>query len=185
MGSRPFQVKYSGKDAKNAYDKAVDDAEAYHGHQEGYSGAINSTPGFRDVTAGFKASKKSIQEYIDDHLESLGKYDGAQCICVREPSVNKNKIKTKVEHIIEPGTKKWILKYCIYERHTDKFVCSCDKKGDAVKKAREHTEKTGGETLVIMEKSLEKGSPLVAKISYKKSTNEKDGEYVFYGWASC
>jgi hypothetical protein len=35
-----------------------------------------------------------------------------------------------------------------------------------------------------MVKVLEKGSPKVAEIEYKKSTTEKQGKFVFFGWAA-
>jgi hypothetical protein len=35
-----------------------------------------------------------------------------------------------------------------------------------------------------MKKYLEKGDNLVAKITYKKATNERDGEWVFFGYAA-
>jgi hypothetical protein len=72
----------------------------------------------------------------------------------------------------------------VYDR-SDRLISSHLTKGDAVKAARAYTEKTEVPTNVLMEKILEKGKPIVATISYKKSSNEKEGKYVFYGWASC
>jgi hypothetical protein len=184
MGSQSFTVNSRGKSAKEAYQNAVDDAEAEYGHQQGYSGAINATPGFRDVTKQFKAEGLPLYNYIEKRLEELTKFQGAECICLEEPKGNINKIKTQVEHIVTPGTKKWVLKYCVYDR-SDRLISSHLTKGDAVKAARAYTEKTEVPTNVLMEKILEKGKPIVATISYKKSSNEKEGKYVFYGWASC
>jgi hypothetical protein len=65
------------------------------------------------------------------------------------------------------------------------MVTSCDTKGEAVTKAREYTERHQSSTYICMEKVLEKGSKKVAKITYKKSSNEQEGEWEFYGWASC
>ena len=161
------------------------DAEEEYGHQQGYSGAINATPGFRDVTKDYESSGLPRYNFIENRMDILTKHQGAECICIRQPKTNTNKIKTQVEHIVEKGTKKWVLLYCVYEAWSDKFIASFDKKGDAVKRAREHSEKTQAETHVKMEKKLEKGTPLTAKITYKKSSNEAEGEYIFYGWASC
>lgn len=186
MGSQTFHVNSRGKSAKEAYDRAVEEANDECGHQHGYSGAINATPGFKDVTSVYQSSKKDINKYISERLEVLSKHNGAECICIREPKLNNNKIKSQVEHVVEKGTKKWVLKYVVYQGWTeDKRVAAFDTKGDAVKKAREITEKTQDSTCVKMEKVLEKGSIKVAKVTYKRSTNESDGEYVFYGWASC
>jgi hypothetical protein len=76
-----------------------------------------------------------------------------------------------------------VLKYVVYS--SSGKIGSYNTKGEAVKVARAHTEKNIGTTVIHMEKTLEKGKTEVAKITYKKSTNEKDGRWIFYGWASC
>lgn len=183
MGSQSFQTHSRGKSAREAYDRAVDYANDEYGHQQGYSGQINSSGGFRDVTSKFKASGKSLNEYVNERLEVLTKFDGAEAICIEEPVGNNNKIKTQVEHIVEKGTKKWVLKYVVHT--SNGRIGSYNTKGDAVKAARAHTEKNMSSTVVHMEKVLEKGKTEVARINYKKATNEKDGRWIFYGWASC
>lgn len=185
MGSQSFTVRSRGISAKEAYDRAVEEADSEYGHQQGYSGAINATPGFRDVTKDYKSSGLPKYNFIEKRMDILTKHQGAECICVTEPKTNTNKIKTQVDHVVEKGTKKWVLLYCVYEAWSGKFVASFDKKGDAVARARQHTENTQAETHVKMEKKLEKGTPLTAKITYKKSKDEKEGEWEFYGWASC
>ena len=87
-----------------------------------------------------------------------------------------------MENIVTPGTKKWVLKYVVYTY--DNQLGSYNTKGDAVKAGRAHTEKTGQSTSIIMEKKLEKGNSQVARITYKKSTTEKDGEWIFFGYAA-
>jgi len=65
-------------------------------------------------------------------------------------------------------------------------VMSAPTKGEAVKLARQYSEKHQCTTMVNMERVLEKKDhALVAKITYKKSINEKEGKWVFFGWASC
>ena len=56
--------------------------------------------------------------------------------------------------------------------------------GEAVKKAREYTERTQNPTNICMEKTLEKGNRTVAKITYKKSSTERPGRWIFFGWAA-
>ena len=182
MGSQSFKTYSRGKSANDAYNRAVEDANDEYGHQQGYSGEINSSGGFRDVTSTFKASGKSLDVYINERLDSLTKFNGAEAICIEPPVTNNNKIKTQVEHIVEKGTKKWVLYYTV---DADMHVGSFLTKGEAVTKARAYTEKTGRPSRVKMEKRLEKVDPTVARITYKKATNEKDGRWVFYGWASC
>ena len=104
-------------------------------------------------------------------------------ICVVKPVGNKNKTKSQVEHIVTPGTKKWILKYFVFANY-DTFIGAYLTKGEAVTKARVHTEKTQESTYITMEKVLDKANKTVAKITYKKSTTERDGEWVFFGYAA-
>lgn len=183
MGSQQFQTYSRGKSVKEAYQHAVDAADDEYGHQQGYSGEINATPGFTDVTAKYKASKKDLRQYINERLEVLTKHQGAEAICIEEPVTNNNKIKTQVEHIVTPGTKKWVLRYVV--RYNDHVIGAWATKGEAVKDARKYTEANKVSTVITMEKYLEKGVSTVAKVTYKKATNEKEGRWIFYGWASC
>ena len=183
MGSQSFTVQSRGKNVTDAYNRAVEDANDEYGHQEGYSGAINSSAGFRDVTNEWKNSKKNMDKFINEQMDKLTKHQGAQAICLEEPKTNGNKIKTQVEHIVTPGTKKWVLTYIIY--HGESRIASAVTKGDAVKRARAYSEKNQCTTTIKMERRLEKDShALVAKITYKKSSDEKEGRWMFFGWAS-
>jgi hypothetical protein len=183
MGSQSFTTYARGKNANDAYNRAVEDAEDEYGHQEGYSGAINSAGGFADVTKEFKASKKSLDKFIDEQIDKLTKFDGARAVCIEEPIENKNTIKSQVEHIVTPGTKKWVLKYVV--QHGDHHIGGWDTKREAVKDARRYTEQNQVSTKVVIKKFIEKGDNTVAKITYKPSSTEKEGKWVFFGWASC
>lgn len=184
MGATWFKTTYEGKSLQDAYKTACDEAEEYHGHQEGYNGTISTTSGVIDVTEKYNKSKfDSVEEYIRSQIEVLSKRD-CHAICILKPIDNKNKTKSQVEHIVTPGTKKWILKYVVYNGYNDHMIASYLTKGDAVKKAREYTEKHQTPTNICMEKSLEKGNRTVARITYKKSTTERDGRWIFFGWAA-
>lgn len=183
MGANWVYVRQRGKNAEQAYNEAVENAEREYGHQEGYSGQINSTAGCRDVTEKWKASGKTLDEYINERHDEMTKHHGAECICISAPKGNTNKIKSVVEHVVEKGTKKWVLKYVAYS-HSRGAIGKFNTKGEAVKAARKYTEEQQADSWVEMKKVLEKGSTLTAKISYKKSTTERDGEYIFYGWAN-
>lgn len=184
MGSQSFTVRSRGMSAKEAYSRAVEAAEDEYGHQEGYSGAINATPGFTDATSKYKSSGLPRYNFIEQRLDVLTKHQGAECICIQEPKGNKNKIKTQVEHITAPGTKKWVLKYVALS-NAKGIIGSYRTKGEAVAAARKYTEQSGNSSYVEMRKELEKASPLTAKITYKKAKDEAEGEWEFYGWASC
>ena len=182
MGACQFKNSGRGKSAKDVFTKLQDAAQREYG-DDIYNGTISTVPGFRDLTSEWKTSKKDLGRFIRERLDNARKYD-CFAICTHQPVVNNNKIKTQVEHIVTPGTKKWVLKYVVYDYNNDRRLGSYDTKGEAVKVARAHTEKTPNRTTISMEKKLEKGSSEVAKITYKKSSEEKDGEWVFFGYAA-
>jgi hypothetical protein len=181
MGATTFQFKQRGYTLEEAYSSAVEDAIDEYGN-DNYNGTISTTQGVRDVTKEFKASGKSVQQYIDDVIDDIPKRGTARAICIEEPKDDVGKIKTKVEHIVTPGTKKWVLKYVVTERSSDALIGSYLTKGEAVENARKHTEKTTHPTMIEMQKVLEKGTNLVAKVTYKG--NRKQGLWVLFGVAA-
>lgn len=183
MGTQNFINKGKGASASKVYAQLRESAQGEYGHQEGYSGQINSTYGFTDLTSQFKASGKSLEKFIDISLQMCNKGE-CLCVCVKPPVENVAKIKSTVEHVVEKGTRKWVLKYVVEDMHDD-FRKAFNTKGDAVKAARAYTEKTGNHTVVFMEKVLEKGNALVARIKYKSSSKESPGEWIFFGAAPC
>ena len=180
MGATQFRNSGKGKSAKDVFTKLQDAAQREYG-DDIYNGTISTVPGFRDLTNEWKSSKKSLDVFIEQRLDDARKYD-CFAICTHQPVQNKNKTKSQVEHIVTPGTKKWVLKYVVYD--FDRQIGACSTKGDAVKVAREYTEKTLKRTSISMEKKLEKGSSEVARITYKASSEEKDGQWVFFGYAA-
>lgn len=180
MGACSFENYGGGRSAKDVFTRLQDAATREYG-DDCYNGTISTVRGFRDLTEEWKRSGKDLDSFISNRLDDANKYD-CFCICTNPPVANNNKIKTQVEHIITPGTKKWVLKYVVYD--FDRQIGSYNTKGDAVKAARAHTEKTLKRTTISMEKKLEKGSSEVARITYKSSTTEKDGHYVFFGYAA-
>ena len=184
MGSQVFQNYSRGKDVRDAYNRAVERADEMYGHQEGYSGEINASAGFRDVTKEWKASKMSMEKFVETQLDKLTKHQGAQAICIEEPRGNTNKVKTQVEHVVTPGTKKWVLTYVVYCNHDR--VTGAPTKTEALKLAREYSEKHQCTTIIKMERTLEKRDhAVVAKVTYKRSSTEREGKWFFFGWASC
>jgi hypothetical protein len=185
MGACQFKTRYGGKTADEAYKRACEEAEQEYGHQDGYNGTISTTHGFNDETEMYGKSKfNDVSAYIRDRFDShaMNKRD-CSAICVVKPVGNKNKTKSQVEHVVTPGTKKWVLQYTV-ETYDGNFLSAHATKGDAVKIARYHTEKTQQATKIKMRKVIEKGDPLVARITYKKSTTERDGEWIFFGYAA-
>ena len=184
MGACQFKGRYGGKTAEEAYNRACEEAELEYGSQDGYNGTISTTHGFRDETEAYNKSKfNDVSVYIRDRFDShsMNKRD-CSAICVVKPVGNKNKTQSQVEHVVTPGTKKWVLKYVV--QRGDHVIGSWNTKGDAVKDARRYTEKHVVPTTILMKKFLEKSDNLVARITYKKSLTERNGEWVFFGYAA-
>lgn len=181
MGACSFTTSAYGKSMSEAYNNACDDARHEYGN-DSYNGTISTTRGVRDVTAEFKRSGLGLNDFINKNIDNFSKWGSCGGICTTEPKLNKNKIKSVVEHIVEKGTKKWVLKYVVYDY--DNIIGSYNTKGDAVKSARAYTERTQNRTTISMEKKLDKGNSQVARISYKSSDKESKGKYVFFGWAA-
>jgi hypothetical protein len=180
MGASWFEMTAYGKTLSDAYTNAVAEAEVESGN-DSYNGTISTTHTIDDLTNQFRRSKKGFDEYIKMQVDKLSKRDCAG-ICILDPIVNKNKTKSQVEHVVTPGTKKWVLKYVV--QRCDHVIGSWNTKGDAVKDARRYTEKHQVPTTILIKKFLEKGDNLVAKITYKKSTTERAGKYILFGWAA-
>jgi hypothetical protein len=181
MGASWFETTAYGNSLREAYSNAVEDAEQESGH-DSYNGTISTTHTIDDLTDQFKRSKKSFDDYVKMQQDKLHKRDCAG-ICILDPIVNKNKTKSQVEHIVTPGTKKWILKYEVENYYGD-VVVSAMSKGEAVRMGRAYTEKNQEPVKIIMRKRLDKVDPTVAKITYKKSTTERAGKYILFGWAA-
>jgi len=185
MGGNRFYTRQKGMSISEAYRDAVRLAEQEYGHQQGYSGEINSTGGVIDLTKSWKTSKLSINKFIaKTEKENTLTKGNAYGICTLDPKKSPNKIKSHVEHNVEKGTKKWVLRYVISTSEDD-YITSCVTKGEAVKAARKYTESTAKTTFVNMEKVLETGSSRVARINYKSAKNDAMGEYLFFGIAPC
>lgn len=183
MGASTFQTSSYGKTMSDAYENAVETAIHEYGN-DNYNGTISTTRGCSDMTSEFKRSGKSLSEFINSNIDKFNKWGVCGGICTEEPITNKSKIKSQVEHIVTKGTKKWVLKYAVECYNSDRILGKYKTKGEAVKSARKYTEDTQNTTKIYMIKELEKGTNDVAKVVYKRATNEKKGRYVFFGWAA-
>ena len=184
MGATNFKERVRAKSMKEAYSNRIEDLLESYGNDI-YNGTMSTTNGFIDLTSEFKSSGKNINEFIDIKLDDARKWSNAYGICIKEPKTNSNKVKSQVNNIPVKGTSKWELRYTVYKNwREEEVVCSKTTKGDALKAAREYTEKTQEKTVVCMEKVLTTGQRKVAEVIYKQSKDEQPGEYLFFGWAA-
>ena len=182
MGACSIVVSATGKNMRDAFKNAVEEANEYYGHQEGYSGAINTCELVKDVTSKRPTMHPDdLERWI---IDNTGKRE-VMGYCARQPKLNENKIKTQVINTPQKGTRKWVTKYHGVDRWTGNIVVRADKQTECIKKARAYVEKNPNSTIVIeIAKELAEGNRKCAEIKYKKAAGEKDGLYVFAGWAA-
>lgn len=183
MGGQTFILRRVARNADVAFDQLREDAIEEYGNDP-YSGTISTCASFADITVEFKRSGKSAFDFAKSKLEDMSKRE-CYAIAEAEPKVNTNKIKSTVEHAIVKGTSKWDLKYVVYTGWEDRMLESFKTKAEAVKFARQYTEGTKETTFVRMEKWLVNQNANVACIKYKSSSDEKNGQYLFFGIAAC
>ena len=182
MGATNFSLKVGGKSLDDAYKSAVQNA-VYENGNDSYNGTISTTSGITNKTSEFKRSGLTPNEFISKEINNARKWGNCFGICIQEPKGNTNKVKTKVEKVVSKGAKKWVTKYVVYSR-MENYVGEKLTQADAIKLAQAHTEKTQERTRVEIEKKLDKGNSTIANITYKASTNEKDGVYYLFGIAA-
>lgn len=184
MGATLIETNSRGASMREAYNLAVEDA-VYETGNDPYNGTISTTNGVIDITKEFRASGKSLADYADYLYENnkLQKWGPAAGICVAEPVVNTNKIKTQVATTPQKGTRTWKTVYQV-KVYNGEVIASSEFQIDAIKKAREYTEKTKEATSVHISKQLVGSKSLVSEITYKKADKERAGFYHFIALAA-
>jgi hypothetical protein len=184
MGANLIIVSGTGATMREAYADAVEIA-AYEYGNDPYNGTITTTSGCIDVTKEFRESGLELDEYADDicNKNKLSKWGNAHGICVSEPVVNTNKIKSQVETTPQRGARAWKTVYVVQD-NAGNVLESRAFHIDAINIAREYTERTKNSSQVVIQKVLANSSPLVSKITYKKSYKEKKGLYYFIALAA-
>ena len=180
MGSCTFYNRTVAPNMKEAYKNLVDDAIEESGN-DAYNGTISTTNGFVDVTEKFKKSKKKLNDFIESAEDVMDKRD-CWGICTVEPKLNTNKIKSQVEIIPQVGRRVWETRY---EVHAEgRLIGSHSLQAGAIKMARDYTERTKISSHITRVNVLKEGEKNVAFVNYKPSSEERQGEYVFFGWAA-
>jgi hypothetical protein len=184
MGAVLIIEKSKGNSMSEAYDDAVEQA-IYENGNDRYNGTISTTSGFIDHTSQFRRSGKSIEDYAHsvDKNGLIQKWGSTLGICMSEPVVNNNKIKTQVNTMPQVGARTWLTTYVV-QLYNGRVVGSDSHQTNAIKIAREYTEKTKENTYVHITKKLVGAKTLVSEISYKKSDKEQTGLYCFIGIAA-
>lgn len=180
MGSTTFYHKRTAPSMKEAYNELVEDAIDEYGNDP-YNGTISTTNDFVDVTKKFKDSGKKLSAFMESAEDVMDKRD-CWGICTVEPKLNTNKIRSQVELIPQIGRRVWEPRYEVHAEGT--LIGSHSLQAGAIKIARDYTELTKISSHVTRVNVLKEGEKDVAFVNYKPSSEERQGEYVFFGWAA-
>ena len=180
MGSTTFYHKRTAPNMKEAYNQLVEDAIDEYGNDP-YNGTISTTNGFVDVTKKFKDSGKKLSAFIESAEDVMDKRD-CWGICTVEPKLNSNKIKSQVELVLQVGRRVWETRYEVQAE--GRLIGSHLLQAGAIRIARDYTELTKIISHITRVNVLKEGQKYVAFVNYKPSSDERQGEYVFFGWAA-
>lgn len=183
MGATDFFTTASGKNIREAYSKAVQNAIDEDGNDP-YNGTISTTCSVKDVTAEYHKSKMELEEFMNEYLNKKGIKRDCYAICLNPPVENTNKTKTVVKNKTHKGARKWETVYDVTDYRGQIYATRLLKE-EAVTDARKMTEKTGDKTYIRLRKRLVGSDYCVAEIEYKKSDKERLGRWKFFGYAAC
>ena len=79
-------------DASDAYNEACEEMNAYNGHQEGYSGDIQTTHGFYMAKGNPRYGTKAFNKWEEKQLNEL---DKRECLCVEITGANLKRLKER------------------------------------------------------------------------------------------
>lgn len=179
MGATEVFEYGHGKTMQIAFEKVQREAEEEYGN-DSYNGKINNCFLVADWTN--KYNGKNLNELADLADDYCGKGEVIG-ICIDKPVPNKNKTKSQVENKAQKGARKWVTVYLAINIDGD-IICQGKTQAECVKKARKYVEDRGeGSLNISIAKQIESGNSLCAKVSYKASSKEKQGRYVFLGLA--
>ena len=180
MGAISIEVTGYGRDIREAFSNAQEEAEEQYGN-DSYNGAINNCSLIGDYTS------KRPTMHPDELAELiLSKTNKREVIgyCLQQPKLNENKIKTQVQNFPQEGARKWVTIYKAVDWYGKEVVRDKTQTG-CIKKARAYVEKHTNTRLdIIICKELETGNSKCATISYKPAAGERLGKYLFIGMAS-
>jgi hypothetical protein len=74
MGAVVFEdLQVVKGDVRVAYRQAMEDARDYNGHQEGYSGDIQTCDGYREAKGNPRYGTKAFHKWFDEQIDEMDK----------------------------------------------------------------------------------------------------------------
>jgi len=189
MGAVSIDVVARGNSMAEAFKSAQEEHEGELG-RDIYNGGINNCRLVSDWT--HKYNGKNLNSLSESAINYCSKREVIG-ICLDKPKLNENKTKSKVERVVQKGTRKWETVYrgvasnlFLNGRLDRRVVCEANTQAECIKKARAYVEKNDHVNVTIeISKKLVSGSGICANVLYKKSNTEKKGRYLFIGMAPC
>ena len=177
MGALIKEGRISGKTLESAF-RSIQDKDRRINGDDYYSGGWNLATGIKEISA-MEYDKKV-------NTGNISKHEPVYAKCVRKPVKNTNTIKTRVENNPNKGSRVWETLYVVEHVFEGDYIGLSDKsQTEAIKKARKYVEKNPfARVEVNITKVLVKGVKTVAKVTYKPSSKEADGEWEIYGCMS-
>jgi hypothetical protein len=178
--------EYSGSDIRPAFERAVKEADEYYGHQEGYSGNINSKNGFcmggvmtrnqfdrvHDLWRGDRVKlKKSVDKLPNASYSCLSSCEdkwGPSCAVVMKDEKRKSSVNVPKTVTFEKVTSKKPIKLD-YTRSGRKFENS--ESFETVTEAKKRARELHKENAVINRFARETHSYKIDQIYGKKEIN--------------
>lgn len=193
MGATTFSTYAQGKNAKEAFQKAVAIGKEEHGS---YGGSIGAKKSFVTITVPKGMDAGDYADYIlnKDTHEVCDKWGPAGCILMdSQISMKQEKVeiaasKTKTTNMPQKGTKKWVTYYVLYCEGTELDKQTLKK--EALNSAKTLSLIHQKQIDIRIEKRLEEGNALVATVSpiFPKETykdvKEEWNTYLFFGWVN-
>lgn len=186
MGSISIERVERACSMSEAFVQAQENDEIEFG-SDSYNGGINHCELVADWT--HKYNGKNLEKLLKEALDFCSKRE-AVGICLEKPKPNTNKVKSKVDNVPQKGTRKWDTVYQGVKRDylngqgfIDTVVVEGKTQTECLKKARTHCEKTKESLEIVITKKLVSGNRKCATVSYKPSSSESSGKYIFVAWA--
>lgn len=155
MGSRSISKLGYGYNARAVYDALCAEADAEYGHRDGYSGAINSASGFREIRLDAKfinanelaplnekgtglqsAFMKRVWTYQESLLDRTDKFESLLCVNLGIVQYVKMSIKSKTV------SKRVFDRYMLYSSD-NRYIDSSSNLAMLERKAESHMLSTG------------------------------------------
>lgn len=124
-------------------------------------------------------NKEPLQDFINGFPVSDGIAYG---LTLTSPKGIEPKIKSKVTHIKNPGSKKWLLYYVAADMGGNEVAASTTK-GETLKLAKKWAEENKDDVVIYMQRRLEDDkNAIVAEIKFNQG-RVKEGKFLFFGFS--